>query len=186
MQSISYFVFLLSILCLATNCTYDHLDVSVSAEKIGGYYDNSLTLSNWNEGTDYIISKDLDLLEGTLTIKPGTTIEIEDNVAININGGSIKVEGNVEERIVLKGKNDNVLESWAGIRFFSTNNVNTLSYVLIEGAGIMIGTDSYEGRHISLHHVQIKNCECGIYEYKGSVDVDDTVNFENVEHNICH
>lgn len=185
MKSISYFAFFLSLAFFATNCTYDHLEPEVTAEELGGYYNRPLTLTNWNTGTDYIITKDLDLLENVLTIHPGTTIEVADNVAINIHGGSIQSKGEANNNITIKGMTSNGYSSWAGIKIFSNDTANTLTYTVVENAGIMLGTDYNESGNLSLRHVWIKNCECGIYQYQGAVDMDDSVVFENVEKNIC-
>ncbi len=96
----------------------------------------SLTLTDRNPlGVDYIVDCDVYVLNGTLTIEPGTTIQFNDGTSLLIQEkGVIKANGTAQNQIIFTN-NGGVAPSWAGIYLYTNGVGNSISHAIIEKAG---------------------------------------------------
>ncbi len=128
--------------------------------------------------------------DGSLTVKPGTTLQFGADVGLTIgeySNGYIDMTGNSSQHILISGSNP-VPGSWKGICFQSTNAKNKLSYVDISygGSSSFTGNTSQKGNiivggfsagDVSVDHILIGLSKAyGIYSTLGSANIDITNN----------
>jgi hypothetical protein len=97
-------------------------------------YDSDITLSNHNEnGIDYIVTEEVEIYDGKMTIEPGVTIQFDEGASLFVGiEGRIDAVGTAGEPIRMIAKENT--PSWAGI-YINTQKANRLHHVQIENAG---------------------------------------------------
>jgi hypothetical protein len=97
-------------------------------------YDNDITLTDHNDdGIDYIVTEEVEIYDGKMTIEPGVTIQFEDGASLLVGlEGRLEAVGTSGEPIRMIAKENT--PSWAGI-YINTNKSNKLHHIQIENAG---------------------------------------------------
>lgn len=97
-------------------------------------YDNDVTLSDHNQdGIDYIVTSEVEIYGGTMTIEEGVTIQFEDGSSLLVGiEGRLSALGTSSAPIRMIAKENE--PSWAGI-YINTTKSNRLHHVFIENAG---------------------------------------------------
>ncbi len=91
--------------------------------------------TTWHSDSLYLVTSSIDI-EADLTIEPGTRIEVEDGVRIQVvSGGSLVADGTAEDEIVFTGTQETP-GWWESLTFRSSEHPNNLlNHVIIEYAG---------------------------------------------------
>ncbi len=98
----------------------------------------NMQLTNHNAaGVDYIVSCEVEITGGTLSIDPDVTIEFKVNTGMNVReNASISAMGTADKPIVMRG--NGVGNTWNGINIWSQNGSSKLSYCNISQAGAAV------------------------------------------------
>ena len=123
---------LLAVSSLFTACTEDPIILPETLDC--NYFTSNRTLVNHDDRpVDYIIGC---VMQATadIVIQAGVVIEFSQDAGINVDGGSLKVEGNENEVVRFTGVSKDK-GSWKGLLFNSNNTNNKLKYLDIEYAG---------------------------------------------------
>jgi hypothetical protein len=86
-----------------------------------------------NRPVDYIVPC-VAAVSGNIVIKAGVVIEFQDDAGLNVNSGSLKIEGTASKKVVLTGVTK-VKGSWRGIFFLSKSVNNSLDHAVVSYAG---------------------------------------------------
>jgi hypothetical protein len=132
-------------------------ETTIGAKKLDCTISGNTTLTNHNNGVDYICDCDVQVMAGTLTIEKGVTIQFSSGGGISINGNAaIVANGSASEPITLQGANS-AKGSWLGLLIQSNNTLNEISYTNILSAGsrniTMLVAASTEDPFASIHLV---------------------------------
>lgn len=94
-----------------------------------------MQLTNHNAtGVDYIVSCDVEVLGGTLSIAPDVIIEFKQGTGLNIReNAAIAATGTTNEPVIMRGQGSG--NTWDGIGIWSKNSSSKLSYCNILQAG---------------------------------------------------
>ena len=124
---------------------------------------NTTLINHTDRPVDYIIDCEMQAT-ADIVIEAGVVIEFAQNAGIEVDGGSLKIEGNANEIVTLTGV-DKDKGSWKGLLFDSNNTNNKLQFVDISYAGgAAFNSNNDEGSIIvwadtklSMESVNIKN-----------------------------
>ncbi len=108
---------------------------SAAVEIFGTTYEESRT-STWsalNGSASYRVTGNVDI-DGALTIAPGTTLELDEDVLIRVFG-SLTAEGTSSDRITFTTSNLTGGLYWKGIQILSGTTLNSFDYVDLSYAG---------------------------------------------------
>lgn len=105
----------------------------LGAQKLDCTISGNLTLTDRNpNGIDYYAECDVEVISGTLTIEPGTSIMFKSGSGLRIlQNGSIRALGNSASPITMAG--ETALSPWYGIYITSNSPLNEMSYCNITG-----------------------------------------------------
>ena len=110
----------------------------ILAETLPCRIEADLVLTDRNpNGADYIVDcSELEIFGGTVTVEPGTTIQLTNGSSIVIDfDGSLRAIGTTNEKIRFVGVNGGTDPSWGYLFFNNTAATNRLEHVIVENGG---------------------------------------------------
>ncbi len=121
-------------------------------EIYGGTLEEDIVVSKLSGNTPYYVSSDIGV-EAPLIITEGARFEFAEDVYISIEDGSgdsyMQVSGTQNMPVVFTRANPEAGQYWRGIRYRTSDNRNTMDYVVVEYAGnsnMSIGPYSSQNR----------------------------------------
>lgn len=126
-------LFLITVFAVALSACKEKNKGTLGAQKLDCTISGNQTLTNRNpDGLDYYAECDVEVISGTLTIEPGTSIMFKSGSGLRIiQNGSIRALGSSSSPITMAG--ETTLTPWHGIFISSNSPLNELSYCNITG-----------------------------------------------------
>lgn len=139
----------------------------------------------WRFSRDTNINDDAGLFVG-----PGTTLEFEQDTALETNAGVLSFEGTADDPIILTGA-QKIAGYWGGVVYESLNENNQLKNVVLEyagapvwkghEAGVIVAGDSTSRGFVTMENTQLKDIAGdGVRIFKGGSAEMSGTTFTNV------
>jgi parallel beta-helix repeat protein len=115
--------------------------------------------ANWTAENIYIVTDNILVFEGiTLTIEAGTTVKFDQGRGLNIEGGSLRINGTAADSVkMVLNQNTNGNLNWQGLTINSVTRPGEveIKYAIIKGA--VIGIKGQSSRHVQVKNSKITN-----------------------------
>ncbi|MFP4093450.1 MAG: PKD domain-containing protein [Cyclobacteriaceae bacterium] len=121
----------------------------------------NINLTAFTDGTPYRMSGNVNI-EGSLTITPGTNIQLNQGVILEISSsGELVAVGEADRMINITATNPE--DGWGGITIYSSKNINQMSYCNVSYGGNRSATFGIEPANIGLEggsngRLRLTNC----------------------------